>query len=130
MGRITRVVGFLMLATIFGVGCSSSGGETLAPQDNNHPPVLISLNDTTVTVGDTLRMTAVATDPDGDAVRYDLTVMIHGMSDHPPKVGFDGDSGEFVFFPASTDQPSRDFIIRARDGRGGEDASPFTVTVN
>jgi len=129
MGRTAKISGLLMLWVMFVAGCSSQQ-ETIAPTDDNHPPVLVVLSDTTVAVGDTLRLTAVATDPDGDTINYDLTVLIRGMNDHLPKVSFDGASGEFVFFPASTDQPSRDFVIRARDGRGGEDDSGFTVTVN
>ena len=105
-----------------------SDDDPTAP--NNNPPVLVDLQDTTATVGGTLRLTASATDRDGDPISYHLTVMIRGIHDSFPDAHIDAGSGEFVFKPTASDRPDRHFVVRARDGRGGEDSTSFTVTVN
>jgi hypothetical protein len=112
--------------TLFIASCSEE--EPVAP--DNNPPVLVDLQDTTTTVGSTLRLTAFATDRDGDQISYHLTVIIRGIHDPLPDASIDSSSGEFVFRPTASDRPSRDFVVRARDGHGGEDATEFTVTVN
>lgn len=126
MKRCLETICFVAGVAWFLTGCS--GEDPVTPENN--PPVLVAMPDTSTTVGSTLRLMAVATDRDGDPITYHLTVIIGGFSDPLPDAHIDKSSGEFVFKPAASDQPSRDFIIDVQDGHGGEDTTRFTVTVN
>ena len=120
------VISVVMGLALFVASCSDE--EPVGPENN--PPVLVELSDTTTTVGSTLRLTVLATDRDGDQISYHLTALIGGVHSPLPDASIDSGSGEFVFKATASDRPSRDFVIQARDGRGGEDATRFTVTVN
>ena len=123
--KLTTIFVVLTLAVVI---ASCSDDDPMTPE--NSSPVLVDLRDTTISVGNTLRTTALATDPDGDPINYHLTVMIRGIHDPLPAASIDARTGEIIFRPTPDDRPSRDFVVRAQDGRGGEDATSFTATVN
>lgn len=106
-------------------GCSSD--EVAAPMNN--PPELPAQSDVNATVGDTVTLSFQASDRDGDTISYRLTAIIRGLSDTLPNVTIDSHTGVFHFTPAVTDKPFREFIVYARDGRGGEDEVRFKVNV-
>lgn len=128
MSKGTLSVVLFVLAGFGLLAASCSDNDPAGPHSN--PPVLADLQDTTITVGSTLHLTASASDRDGDPISYHLTIMIRGIHDPLPDAHIDSDTGEFVFQPTASDRPNRDFVVRARDGRGGEDATSFTVIVN
>ena len=109
-------------------GC---GGEDSPVQPTaNHPPVLQSQADTAGVRGDTLRLVAAATDPDGDAVSLDFAVIVtlHELQDgYRCHAGINRATGQFWFVPESLDVPSRGFRFMASDGRGGADTTSFQV---
>jgi len=117
----------LTAMVLAGAGCE--GDPVATPSKPNHSPVLTAIADTSATVGSTLHLTAIASDPDGDPIRYHLTVYIRGINDPLPDVDIDHDTGAFVFRPAASDRPMREFIVDVSDGRGGTDETHFTVTV-
>jgi hypothetical protein len=114
-----------LAATVL-VGCS--GEEVVSPENN--PPELTPLGDQNATVGNPLSLTFQATDRDGDAITYHLTVLIGGVHDTLPNARIDSKTGAFDFTPGVADKPFREFVVEARDGRGGEDFVRFKVNVS
>jgi parallel beta-helix repeat protein len=104
----------------FGQGANSTEASVKA---GNHQPVApdqkFSLDeDTSVT----LDMRLVASDPDGDALQFELVI--------PPIIGEMTQSNVFFFYrPASNYNGSTSFIYRARDGRGGATTGEITLEV-
>ena len=124
------------LAAILGLfTCSAACSDGSASRDPvsppaNDPPILDAQPDTTGAVGDTLRLTARATDPDGDDILYGLTVIVSLAEielGYAADISIDGATGEMWFVPSTDDRPSRSFRFRAFDGNGGEAEQPFTV---
>lgn len=116
------------------LACGDDGWTpTLAPApSNNHRPVIRAQSDRVCAVGDTLRVQAVAADPDGDSLSYSASVRYSGIEHHLgylPTGGMDAHTGWFWFVPASYDAPYRvvDFIVD--DGNGGRDSTQFWVLV-
>lgn len=112
------------------IGCSDSSAPS-APR--NRAPTFVAQRDTTAAVADTLRLVARATDPDGDDVHYTLVIVVtfEELQDgYIPAASLNGESGHFVFVPGTRDLPEREFQFLATDGRGGETAEPFTVSVS
>lgn len=95
----------------------------------NHPPVLQPIADARVQVGDTLRISVSAEDPEGDNVTYRLLVpWIPGARVADASV--DSLSGLFRFVPRPSDGPFRWFGIFARDSHGAEESTDFYVLVD
>jgi hypothetical protein len=111
-------------------GCGSENGST---GPSNHAPTLNAQPDTTVAVGDTLHLWALADDPDGDVLTLHA-VVIGTLSDFKlrglPDFDFDPTDGHFEFRPKTIDRPDRVFRFEVDDGRGGCDSTTFTVGVN
>jgi hypothetical protein len=111
--------------------CGSDDDGPAGP--SNHAPVLQAQPDTTVAVGDTLHLWAIADDQDGDPLTYDA-VVIGTLSDFKirglPDTQFDSTDGHFEFRPRTIDRPDRVFRFRVDDDRGGCDSTTFTVNVN
>lgn len=82
--------------------------------------------------GDTLRLTASATDPDGHAFTYSLAVIVSLSEIRSGYVAFaaiNPTTGEFWFYPNSRDVPSRSFQFIAEDELGASASTRFKVTV-
>jgi hypothetical protein len=97
---------------------NADGPVGLGPHGD--PPNIEALGDTSVVLGDTLRMTASAVDPDGDSVTYDLTVCLRDTSelDYVADAYLDSLTGDFWFVAGARDLPDRNFVITARDSEG------------
>jgi hypothetical protein len=126
--RCWVAAGLLCIGLVALGGC---GGEigTVQPTED-HPPLLQPQADAVGAQGDTLRLVATATDPDGDAVAFDFAVIAtlqeiqHG---YRCQAGMSRVTGQFWFVPGSLDVPSREFRFTVSDGRGGTAATSFVV---
>jgi hypothetical protein len=84
--------------------------------------------DTSVVVGDTLRLQVEAVDPEGQALVYRLVVAyIPGTED--ANAVLDSLSGAFVFIPKNTDWPARWFGFFVHDPAGHESSISIYVAV-
>ena len=121
----------LLVASVLVAACGDDGSGPAAPSANNSP-AMAQLPDTVVSIGDTLRLRAVAVDADGDEVRYQLTVFLsleEIRAGYRAQVGMNGTTGEFWFAPKFGDRPRREFEIAATDDFGGRDSTGFVVAV-
>ena len=82
--------------------------------------------------GDTLRLSASATDPDGDPIRYSVAAMA-SLSEirtgYSAAMHMDPSTGDFWFTPGPRDIPSRSFQFKATDAEDLTDTTNFKVTV-
>jgi len=114
------------------LGCSSTETAPGGAGDDNNPPEMAAVRDTTIALGDTLGLFVSATDPDGDDITYGFAVsvtydeIVHGYT---PDANLNSQTGYFWFRPKEADVPSRDIQFTADDGRGGEDAVWMKVSV-
>jgi RHS repeat-associated protein len=90
----------------------------LAPA--NHPPAFTSTPVKQATVGTPYSYQATATDPDGDALTYQLLVGPLGMT-----VG--AQSGLVQWTPTADEAGTQDVTLQVSDGRGGTDVQSFTI---
>ena len=96
------------------------GGETtqtftvsVIPDTGNHAPRIVSTPVTDVGTGKLYHYAAAATDPDGDALTFDLPLRPEGMTIDPSSGAID--------WRARVDQVGEHHVVlRVRDGRGGE----------
>jgi hypothetical protein len=136
---VIRIVIALILWIILFIGCSE---ESIAPEhedpienpcQGNNPPVIESLPDTFVALGDTIWLYAVADDPDQDKVHFSGScnniTWSQLQSGDLPGFGVDSQSGEFAFVPKSFDVPYRIFEVSASDSCGAFDSTVFTIQV-
>lgn len=112
------------------LGCSDSTrpSETTL----NHAPRLLAQRDTIATVGDTLRLRAMATDVDQDALTFGVITILtqyDWLTGWLPDAAIDMDTGEFRFIPDSLDAPRRFFIFKVRDPHGAQDSTEFSIEV-
>jgi hypothetical protein len=122
----------ILLGLLALVLLSCSDDNTCKPvgtDSTNHPPVLQAQRDTSVIIGDTLRLTASATDPDGDEVKYHLTVGLHDTSDTAAAF-LDSLTGRFWFAPSLDDRPQRSMMFTAVDEHGLAISTLFDVSVS
>lgn len=99
----------------------------------NNRPVMQAQRDTSVVMGDTLRLTAQADDLDGDVLDYGFTAFVtvqEILNGYRPNAEMNHSTGQFEFVGQSADQPSRTFRFQVDDGRGGVDSTRFSITVN
>jgi hypothetical protein len=133
MIKIRFTLFVLCAACLAGIGCENDGsGYSVLDNplgDFNRAPVIQEQPDTSVALGDTLRLQAAAYDPDGDEITYRIVVYVETIYGPLPDIEFNSSSGRFWFAPAFTDLPSRSFEFFARDGRGGESSTKFAVDV-
>lgn len=101
-------------------GGTATQSFSLTVEVPNYPPVFESTPPSTVEVGETYRYTALATDPNGDALTYDLV-------QSPSGVLFNGVTGELTWSPSTGGNYT--FIISVADGRGGNAQQTFSVEV-
>lgn len=130
-GLVWVVLSFFYLA---GVGCEGNGTGLEILDDPfesfNRAPIIKEQPDTSVAVGDTLRLKAQARDPDGDEISFRIIVYVQNVFGRWPDIDFNSSTGQFWFAPVPYDQPYPSFEFIARDGRGGESSTKFEVDIS
>ena len=126
----------LLIAAVTLASCSSDKGSEPDPdpEPENHAPMIAGIRDTTVVLGDTLRIAITASDEDGDALGFGVVVpcswseLQQGLC---PEAGVRASVPEFWFWPRSHDADVgwRGFTVVVSDGRGGSDSTGFGVTI-
>lgn len=92
----------------------------------NRAPMIATVSDQRVRVGDTLRVTIRASDPDGDSLRFSVPTAPLSLIN----VGSDSTGGAVLTFsPRSTDQGGR-VTVRAIDSGGLTSDTSFNLTVD
>ncbi len=108
-----------------------AGGDIAGDQDfgvvtltdvANRPPSIIGDAPAQATSGTTYRYQPDTSDPDGDALTFDLPVKPNGMVVDPV-------TGVVAWVPTREQLGAQDVILRVQDGRGGLDLQSFQVTV-
>jgi hypothetical protein len=125
------VMTMILPALVLGFLACGDDDEPTGPVNNR--PVMQAQRDTSVVLGDTLRLTAHADDLDGDVLDYSFTAFVtvqEILSGYRPDAEMDNSTGQFEFVGQSADQPSRSFRFEADDGRGGVDSTRFSIAVN
>ena len=89
---------------------------------SNISPVITVMADTSVNEGDTFIRQVYATDLDDDTLTFSLTSAPEGMT-------IDSSSGQITFMPDFTQADVYTVTVKAEDGKSGEDAESFTLTV-
>ena len=131
VSRTHRLAALTAAALVSGLLACGDDDEPTGPV--NHAPVIQAQRDTSVVLGDTLRLTAHADDLDGDALSYGFTAFVtlqEILSGYVPMAEMNSSTGEFEFVGQSADQPSRSFRFQVDDGNGGVDSTRFSITVN
>jgi hypothetical protein len=91
---------------------------------DNHPPQFTSQPGAPAPADSTFHYAAVATDPDGDKLRYELVTGPSGMT-----VDADG-SVNWVLPPREQRRGEQPVVLRASDGAGGEATQQFTIPLD
>lgn len=126
---------FFLATLSFGGGCGSDDVPVPVIPPSNHAPVLRPQSDTTITIGDTLHLWAVADDSDGDALMYGAAILgtwgrLRGVSHADFDIDFEPLTGHFIFRALARRRMGNDFQFTVDDGRGGRDSTTFTVFVD
>ena len=116
MKKKLLIVLLLGLISISFTGCLSM----ISPELNN-PPVLATISDATVTLGETFTCTVVANDPEGDDLTYSL------LTGSPTDMSIGDNSGVITWTP--TDTGNFDITVEVSDGELS-DTQSFTITVD
>ncbi len=87
----------------------------------NQPPIVTNPGNQTNTVGDTVTLAIIASDPDGDSLTYTTTGL-------PPGLTINGASGAITGTVTTDGQSSVTIIVN--DGRGGQTTVNFSWTVD
>lgn len=95
--------------------------QGLVPQAD-HDPAFVTTAPTTLTFGQVLRYRALARDPDGDALAFDLVTFPDGML-------VDSYTGVVAWRPVLSQVGTHDVTLRVQDGRGGVALQSFQITV-
>ncbi|NIM18700.1 MAG: hypothetical protein GTO51_00395 [Candidatus Latescibacteria bacterium] len=105
--------------------------QLTGPITQNHPPSIQAQSDTNLVFGDTLKLRASATDPDGDDLTYYLTVFIRDISesDYVADAFLDSLTGDFWFVPGPMDMPDRSMMFTVIDEKGYSASTQFKVAV-
>ncbi len=103
-----------------------------APENWGSPPIIEVQTDTCCILGDTLRLQAIATDPDGDNLTFLATALLRDQSelDYVADSFMDAATGEFWFAPNLADMPYRSFLFTAVDERQFSATTKFDVAVD
>jgi hypothetical protein len=110
------------------LGCGDDGPDTITGNSNN-PPTIQEQSDTTVSIGDTLRLQAIAHDPDGDSISFRIIIYVDLIHGNLPDIDFNNQTGLFWFAPTSLDKPGLEFEFVARDVHNAESSTKFMVHV-
>jgi len=103
-----------------GAGLSDSKSFTIVVSTANHPPIITTVLDVTLTAGETFTHPVEATDPDGDNLTYSLT------TSPTTNMSINENSGVITWTP--TVVGSFDVIVEVSDGELS-DTQNFTIEV-
>jgi len=122
---------FVVLVLLFSSCDSDPPCIPEKPVDPGYPPIISAQRDTSVAVGDTLRLQAHANDPDGDSVAFYATAILRDASerDYVAEVHINRETGDFLFVPRFQDMPARTIMFTAVDARGYSASTLFDVSV-
>lgn len=134
MSQSQKYMVFLLATLFFGSGCGSDDVPVPVIPPSNHAPVLRPQADTTITVGDTLHLWAVADDFDGDPLIYGAAALstwgrLKGICYPCIDIDFEPSNGHFIFHAQARRRMGQDFQFTVADPRGGRDSTTFTVFV-
>ena len=134
--RIGLLVAYVTLSLASCGGDDNTTGPMNPPSvcdPSDTPPVITAQPDTAVSVGDTLFLTATATDADADVLEYNAVVELRWIEWRTwvfPQAHMDEVSGRFWFAPSLRDARGRRISFIADDGRCGRDTTEFFVRVD
>jgi hypothetical protein len=134
MNKLRLILFVLSVFCLAAIGCEDDGtGPDVLddPFDSfNRAPIIQQQPDTSVAVGDTLRLRAIAHDPDGDEISFRIKIYVQNVFGRWPDIDFNSSTGYFWFAPVVGDQPYPSFEFFARDGRDGESSTKFEVDIS
>ncbi|MEG4506100.1 putative Ig domain-containing protein [Microcoleus sp. F6_B4] len=90
---------------------------------SNVPPSFLTQPPKDAMVGQKLRYRAVAADPNGDVLSYELTVKPDGMV-------VDAKTGLVSWLPTSDQMGVQNAVLRVTDGNGGVDLQSFSLNIS
>jgi hypothetical protein len=131
--KIIKVfIACFILSGIFYFSCDEDSSEDLLRPPTNNSPVIQDQADTSATMGDTLKLLAIAHDIDGDTITYQY-VAWYSLSEirlnYQVDAEMNAENGHFWFYPQNQDKPDRLFGFVAIDPFGGSDTTKFNITV-
>ncbi len=107
--------------------CIACEDDPQAPEKGGSGLLRITAQpDTSVAYGDTLRLTASAWNPDGDALTYSIAIfasLSEVRSGYVARARMDRHTGEFWFYPGPRDVPSRSMQFGVSDEDGNTDTT-------
>src|SRR5690606_7245286 len=98
---------------------------TIEEYPGNAPPVIASVADKSVAVGETVSITLSATDADGDPLTFSVT-------DGPSFISLEGlgdTTAVLQVSPQAGDEGNYNIQVNVSDGKGGDDSTSFMLTV-
>lgn len=101
---------------------SAPADITIAVEAANRPPAFTSTPVTDAVAGTPYAYRAIASDPDGDAIAYALSLFPAGMA-------IDAATGNVAWTPNAAQSGANAIAIRATDARGAETIQSFEVSV-
>jgi len=104
-------------------GASDQQSWTIQVEILNQPPVITSIAPTTAFAGQTYQYPVSASDPENDALSFELTQAPAGMY-------IDAGTGLIEWQPTLAQLGDHDVTVRVTDANGGTDTQAFTVTVS
>lgn len=110
--------------------CVNFGVDQYHPlllKENNHP-VLEPIDDISILHGNTIKLTLVATDPDGDELVYDIQTVDGGLL-YSTGFSFNGLSGKLTWETSEHDVGIHYLKAIAKDGKGGVDEKQFKIVI-
>lgn len=96
--------------------------ERVTRDESGTPPEFLSLPDLAIGSGELFQYEALATDPDGSQVAYELVL-------GPSNATLDPTSGKLFWRPSSEDSGQHNFILRAVDQQNQSTSQAFQLTV-
>ncbi len=97
--------------------------KSVGPVTQNQAPVLNSIGNKEVTVGQTLSFTVSATDPDNDTLTYSFTPQFANAT-------INSQSGAFSFTPAQNQVGSQRVTFSVSDGHNHVDSEQIDIAIN
>ncbi len=103
-------------------GLSDSETTVITANNVNRPPVLNTIGNKTITVGQSLTFSVSATDPDGDALTYSASGLPAGAT-------FNASTRVFSWTPAAGQAGSYNITFTVTDSRGLSNSETITIAV-
>jgi hypothetical protein len=118
---VVDLPGTYVVQLIVNDGTLDSTPATVRVTTVNRPPILASIGNRTVVLGNTLVLQLTATDPDGDPLTFAVDPL-------PANANLDATSGRFTFTPGASQVGTLVLTFKVSDGQLTAEA-PVTVTV-